>query len=72
MGSFTDSVVEPIRPTGVYVKNSVYTGRALAEWAQVVFECNNFVERRRDEGMSNLRDVEIPILGVEGFRKVAG
>ncbi|KAM0485777.1 hypothetical protein ACHAP7_002729 [Fusarium lateritium] len=71
MGSFTDSVVEPIKPTGVYVKNSVYTGRALAEWAQVVFECNNFVERRRDEGMGNLRDVEIPILGVEGFRKVA-
>ncbi|KAF5674039.1 hypothetical protein FHETE_3099 [Fusarium heterosporum] len=72
MGSFTDSAVEPAKPTGIYVKNSVYTGRALAEWAQVVFECNNFVERRRDEGMTNLRDVEIPVLSVEGFRKAAG
>lgn len=72
MGSFTDAVVDPVKPTGLYVKNSVYTGRSLAEWAQVVFECNNFVERRRDEGMENLGDVEIPILGVEGFRKVGG
>jgi hypothetical protein len=72
MGSFTDAVVDPVKPTGLYAKNSVYTGRSLAEWAQVVFECNNFVERRRDEGMENLGDVEIPILGVEGFRKVGG
>ncbi|KAM0564033.1 hypothetical protein ACHAPJ_000241 [Fusarium lateritium] len=72
MGSFTDSIVNPIKPTGFYTKNSVYAGRSLAEWAQIVFECNNFVERRRDEGMENLRDVEIPILGVEGFRKAGG
>jgi hypothetical protein len=68
----TDAGVQPVKPAGLYVKNSVYAGRALSEWAQVVFECNNFVERRRDEGMENLCDVEIPILGVEGFRKVGG
>ncbi|EKJ74185.1 hypothetical protein FPSE_05624 [Fusarium pseudograminearum CS3096] len=70
--SYTDTPVHPVKPTGLYVKNSVYAGRALAEWAQVVFECNNFIERRRDEGMGNLGDVEIPVLGVEGFRKVGG
>ncbi|KAL3427847.1 UPF0592 membrane protein C7D4.03c [Phlyctema vagabunda] len=46
-----------------------YAGRALAEWALIVAECNNFVERRRAEGVPNLRLVEIPTLGVEGFRK---
>ncbi|KAH6898876.1 hypothetical protein B0T10DRAFT_121961 [Thelonectria olida] len=67
-----DGVTEPIKPAGLYVKNVVYAGRALAEWAQVIFECNNFVERRRDEGVTNLWDMEIPILGVEGFRKIGG
>ncbi|KAF5008382.1 hypothetical protein FDECE_5338 [Fusarium decemcellulare] len=71
-GSFADGVVDPVKPTGFYTKNVVYTGRALAEWAQVIFECNNFVERRRDEGIDNLGDVEIPILSVEGFRKMGG
>ncbi|KAF5026498.1 hypothetical protein F66182_1420 [Fusarium sp. NRRL 66182] len=71
-GSFTDSAVNPTKPIGFYIKNAVYVGRSLAEWAQVIFECNNFVDRRRDEGMANLCDVEIPILGVEGFRKVGG
>ncbi|KAJ4130822.1 hypothetical protein NW768_006360 [Fusarium equiseti] len=71
-GLQTDAAVQPVKPAGLYVKNAVYAGRALSEWAQVVFECNNFVERRRDEGMENLGDVEIPILGVEGFRKVGG
>ncbi|RDW94369.1 DUF1765-domain-containing protein [Coleophoma crateriformis] len=46
-----------------------YAGRALAEWALIVAECNNFVERRRAEGVPNLRLVEIPTLGIEGFRK---
>jgi hypothetical protein len=67
-----EGVTEPIKPAGLYVKNVVYAGRALAEWAQVVFECNNFVERRRDEGVTNPWDMEIPILGVEGFRKLGG
>ncbi|KAF4980739.1 hypothetical protein FZEAL_3324 [Fusarium zealandicum] len=72
VGSFANGVIHPVKPAGFYTKNVVYAGRSLAEWAQVVFECNNFVERRRDEGIDNLGDVEIPILGVEGFRKVGG
>ncbi|KAK7430836.1 hypothetical protein QQZ08_002625 [Neonectria magnoliae] len=67
---FDDGITEPIKPTGLYTKNVVYAGRALAEWTQVVFECNNFVDRRRDEGVFHISDMEIPILGVEGFRKV--
>lgn len=50
---------------------SKYAGRALAEWAAVVGECNNFVERRRAEGVPTLKWVEVPTLGVEGFRKFA-
>ncbi|KAI5466749.1 hypothetical protein BGZ63DRAFT_6937 [Mariannaea sp. PMI_226] len=67
-----DGIVEPVKPAGLYLKNVVYAGRALAEWSQVVFECNNFVERRRDEGVTDLWDMETPILGVEGFRKIGG
>lgn len=46
-----------------------YAGRALAEWALVVGECNNFVDRRRAEGVPALKWVEVPTLGIEGFRK---
>lgn len=46
-----------------------YAGRALAEWALIVGECNNFVERRRGEGVPGLKWVEVPTLGVEGFRR---
>ncbi|KAK4188552.1 hypothetical protein QBC35DRAFT_193587 [Podospora australis] len=55
------------QPTGVFTSTAVYTGRALAEWAIVVNECNSFVDRRRDEGVLGLSDVEIPILGVDGL-----
>lgn len=48
-----------------------YAGRALAEWAVIVAECNNFVERRRAEGVPSLKFVEVPTLGVEGFRRFA-
>jgi len=51
------------------VTRAKYAGRALAEWALVVGECNNFVERRRAEGVPGLRWVEVPTLGVEGFRR---
>jgi hypothetical protein len=51
-------------------KRAKYAGRALAEWALVVGECNNFVERRRAEGVPGLRLVEVPILGVEGFKRL--
>lgn len=48
---------------------SKYAGRALAEWAQVVAECDSFFARRRDEGVPCDRMVETPTLGVESFRK---
>ncbi|KAL4810482.1 hypothetical protein BDV18DRAFT_150655 [Aspergillus unguis] len=51
------------------VASSKYAGRALAEWAQIVAECDSFFSRRRDEGVPNDRLVETPTLGVEGFRK---
>ncbi|KAF4636950.1 hypothetical protein G7Y89_g1128 [Cudoniella acicularis] len=52
------------------VARAKYAGRALAEWSLVINECNNFVERRRSEGVPALRWVEVPTLGVEGFRRL--
>lgn len=46
-----------------------YAGRALAEWALLVREYDNFVERRRAEGVPGLREVEVPALGVEGLKR---
>ena len=46
-----------------------YAGRALSEWTLIIGECNNFSERRRAEGVPGLRWVEVPTLGVEGFRR---
>ena len=51
------------------VVRAKYAGRALAEWTLIIAECNNFVERRRNEGVPGLKWVEVPTLGVEGFRK---
>jgi hypothetical protein len=53
------------------VARAKYAGRALAEWTMIVGECNNFVDRRRSEGVPTLKWVEVPTLGVEGFRKFA-
>ncbi|KAN0117051.1 DUF1765 domain containing protein [Hyaloscypha variabilis] len=50
-------------------KRAKYAGRALAEWVLVVGECNNFLERRKAEGVPGLKWVEVPTLGVEGFRR---
>jgi hypothetical protein len=58
---------QPVRPTGLYAKNKAYIGRALAEWGIVVNECNSFVDRRIDEGVFGLGDIEVPLLGVEGL-----
>lgn len=68
----TEPVTQPIKPTGLAAKQAAYTGRALAEWGQVIWECNNFVDRRRDEGVPSLAEVEVPLLGVESFRKPGG
>lgn len=65
-----ENLTQPIKPAGIFARNAVYCGRALAEWSQVVSECNIFTERRMDEGIERLCDVEVPLLGVEGFRKV--
>ena len=61
------AVVQAERPIGVYASGAVYCGRALAEWSMVVSECNSFVDRRRDEGILGLSDVEVPALSVEGL-----
>ncbi|KAI0860066.1 hypothetical protein F4860DRAFT_504301 [Xylaria cubensis] len=65
-----ESLVHPVKPKGSYARSVKYAGRALAEWSLVVAECNNFIERRREEGVLGLQDVEVPALGVEGFRKI--
>ncbi|KAF6826010.1 gpi inositol-deacylase [Colletotrichum plurivorum] len=65
-----EPLTQPLRPEGLYTKRAVYTGRALAEWSIVVAECNGFVDRRRDEGVLGLSEVEVPLLTVEGFRKI--
>jgi hypothetical protein len=61
------AVIQAEKPTGVYAPGAVYAGRALAEWSLVVSECNSFVDRRRDEGVLGLSEVEVPSLGVEGL-----
>ncbi|KAM4059579.1 protein family UPF0592 [Hirsutella rhossiliensis] len=70
--SARETLVKAVKPNGIFGKNSVYSGRALAEWAHVVAEYNSFVERRREEGVERLGEVEVPGLGVEGFRKIGG
>ncbi|PHH53044.1 UPF0592 membrane protein C7D4.03c [Ceratocystis fimbriata CBS 114723] len=66
-----DKPTLPLKPGGIYAKRAVYSGRALAEWTLVVMECNNFVERRRDEGVLGLIDVEVPTLTLEPMRRPA-
>ena len=56
---------------GDNVARAKYAGRALVEWSLIVAECNNFADRRRSEGVPGLKWVEVPMLGVEGFRKFA-
>ncbi|KAI4861001.1 DUF1765-domain-containing protein [Hypoxylon rubiginosum] len=64
-----ESIIMPVEPKGAFAAGVKYAGRALAEWSLVVAECNSFVDRRRDEGVFGLSEVEVPTLGVEGFRK---
>ncbi|KAJ5953234.1 hypothetical protein N7454_000130 [Penicillium verhagenii] len=59
----------PCQPAYGYLVPSKYAGRALAEWAHIVSECDSFFARRRDEGVPTDRAVENPTLGVESFRK---
>ncbi|KAI0427206.1 hypothetical protein F5Y09DRAFT_38506 [Xylaria sp. FL1042] len=71
-GLSKENLVNPVEPSGSFARSVKYAGRALAEWSLVVAECNSFVERRREEGVLGLQDVEVPALGVEGFRKICG
>ncbi|ROT41570.1 DUF1765-domain-containing protein [Sodiomyces alkalinus F11] len=65
--STVDTLPRPVQPTGIYAKNAIYSGRALAEWSVIVAECNAFIDRRRNEGVLGLREVEVPMLGTEGI-----
>ena len=60
----------PLEPLGVTAGPSRYAGRALAEWAILITECQNFFERRKAEGVPSYLLVETPTLGVDPFRKV--
>lgn len=66
---FTCSV-GPSSPSHTSARNAAYSGRALAEWMLVVNECQNFFDRRRTEGVMSNQLVEIPLLGVESFRRL--
>ena len=59
----------PRQPEGVAVGPSKYAGRALAEWADLNTECQNFFKRRKAEGISSHSWVETPMLSVDPFRK---
>ncbi len=60
---------KPTKPEGAAIESSKYVGRALAEWAILIIECQTFFERRKHEGVPGDEQVETPTLGVETFRK---
>jgi len=60
--------VRPVKPIGLAVSASRYSGRALSEWAQVLMECRNFYVRRKQEGVPRDNLVETPMMSVETFR----
>lgn len=64
-----EAIIHPTKPNPIFAPGAKYSGRALAEWGLVVAECNSFIDRRREEGVLCLSDVEVPSLEVEGFRK---
>ncbi|PSR76253.1 hypothetical protein BD289DRAFT_486905 [Coniella lustricola] len=63
-------LVQAIQPVGFYRDRATYLGRSLAEWSIVVHECNSFIDRRRDEGVCGLQEVEVPTLGIENLRRM--
>lgn len=62
--------IAPCKPEGAASAASRYSGRALAEWADLIAECGNFFERRKAEGVPNHALVETPMLSVDAFRKI--
>ncbi|KAF1978556.1 DUF1765-domain-containing protein [Bimuria novae-zelandiae CBS 107.79] len=63
------NVVLASQPTGPAATSSRYAGRALAEWTFVSHECQNFFDRRKNEGVPANKQVETPTLAVEAFRR---
>lgn len=61
--------VSGVEPIGTAATSSRYAGRALAEWTFVSHECQNFFDRRMNEGVPTNRQVETPTLNVEAFRR---
>ncbi|KAJ4349917.1 uncharacterized protein N0V89_008537 [Didymosphaeria variabile] len=57
------------QPSGPAATSSRYAGRALAEWTFVSHECQNFFDRRKNEGVPSNKQVETPTLAVEAFRR---
>lgn len=57
------------QPIGPAATSSTYAGRALAEWTFVSHECQNFFDRRKNEGVPSNKQVETPTLAVEAFRR---
>jgi len=63
---------QPVRPTSRAEGHCKYAGRALAEWAMVVSECQSFFDRRKNEGAPEDKYVETPQLAVEVMTKKVG
>lgn len=63
------TAVHSCQPTGAAVTSSRYAGRALAEWTFISHECQNFFDRRKNEGVPANKQVETPTLAVEAFRR---
>jgi hypothetical protein len=57
------------QPPPYAATSSTYAGRALAEWTFVSHECQNFFDRRKNEGVPSNKLVENPSLAVEAFRR---
>jgi hypothetical protein len=64
--------IQPLKPKAHEMNTARYSGRALAEWAQVLQECRSFHTRRRQEGVPRDSLVETPTMGVENFRLLGG
>ncbi|KAF2766434.1 DUF1765-domain-containing protein [Teratosphaeria nubilosa] len=56
-------------PKGESREHARYAGRALAEWTIVVGECQSFFDRRKHEGVPEIKFVETPTMGVEVFKR---
>ncbi|KAF2111687.1 hypothetical protein BDV96DRAFT_175395 [Lophiotrema nucula] len=63
------SMMQSSKPVRSAFASSRYAGRSLAEWTFISHECQNFFDRRKNEGVPSNRLVETPTLAVEVFRR---